>query len=217
MSKLTLDVDPAEIGFDADRLRRIDRHFERFVTDAKLPGFLLAVARGGQLCHVASAGHADVEDETPVADDTIFRIYSMTKPITSVAALMLWEEGAFELKDPVSTVLPAFADARVYRSGSAVAPITEPASEPMRMWHLFTHTAGLTYGFHHVHPTDAIYRAKGWEWGSPKGIDLAGACDAWASMPLVNQPGAAFNYSVATDVLGRVVEVLSGQTPGRVP
>ena len=212
MTKLIVDVEPGDVGFDADRLRWLDRHFEQYVASAKLPGFLLAVARGGQVCHVASGGHADVEDAAPVEHDTIFRVYSMTKPITSVAALMLWEEGAFELKDPVSRFIPSFADARVFRSGSAVSPVTEPAVEPIRMWHLFTHTAGLTYGFHHVHPTDAIYRASGWEWGSPRGLDLAGACDAWAAMPLVNQPGTAFNYSVATDVLGRVVEVLSGQT-----
>ncbi len=212
MTKLTVDVEPGEVGIDADRLLRLDRHFEQYVADAKLPGFLLAVARGGQVCHVASGGHADVEDATPIEHDTIFRIYSMTKPITAVAALMLWEEGAFELKDPVSRFIPSFADARVFRSGSAVSPITEPAIEPIRLWHLFTHTAGLTYGFHHVHPTDEIYRMKGWEWGSPKGIDLAGACDAWAGMPLVNQPGTAFNYSVATDVLGRVVELASGRS-----
>ncbi len=211
MTALELDVEPGEVGFDPQRLSRIDRHFERYVEDAKLPGFLVAVARGGQLCHVASAGNADVQDGTSIEPDTIFRIYSMTKPITAVAALMLWEEGAFELKDPVSRFIPSFADVRVFRSGSAVSPVTQPALEPIRMWHLFTHTAGLTYGFHHVHPVDAMYRTAGWEWGSPRNIDLAAACDQWAGMPLVNQPGTAFNYSVATDVLGRVVEVASGQ------
>ncbi|MGI8755888.1 MAG: serine hydrolase domain-containing protein [Acidimicrobiales bacterium] len=212
MTKLIQDVAPADVGFDADRLDRIDRHFDRYVADGRLPNYLVAVARGGQVCHIGSGGYADIEDTTPVDHDTIFRIFSMTKPITSAAALMLWEEGAFELKDPVSSFIPSFADARVYRSGSAASPLTEPASEPMRMWHLFTHTAGLTYGFHHVHPVDAMYRAAGWEWGTPKGLDLAGACESWAALPLVNQPGTAFNYSVATDVLGRVVEVLSGQT-----
>ncbi len=211
MTALELDAEPGEVGIDPLRLERIDRHFERYVEDAKLPGFLVAVARGGQLCHVASAGNADVQDGTAIEPDTIFRIYSMTKPITAVAALMLWEEGAFELKDPVSRLIPSFADVRVFRSGSAVSPVTEPALEPIRMWHLFTHTAGLTYGFHHVHPVDAMYRTAGWEWGSPRNTDLAAACDQWAGMPLVNQPGTAFNYSVATDVLGRVVEVASGQ------
>jgi CubicO group peptidase (beta-lactamase class C family) len=116
------------------------------------------------------------------------------------------------LKDPVSSLIPAFADTRVFRSGSALAPVTEPVTEPMRIWHLLTHTAGLTYGFHHAHPVDAIYRAAGYEWGAPAGVDLAGCCDAWASFPLLFQPGTEWNYSVATDVLGRVVEVASGQS-----
>lgn len=212
MSTLVIDAEPEAVGLDSSRLGRLDRHFDQYVADGRLPGYLLAVARHGQTCHVASDGHADVEDARPIAEDTIFRIYSMSKPITAVAALMLWEEGGFELKDPVAEYIPSFASSRVYRSGSAQAPVTEPVGEPMRMWHLFTHTAGLTYGFHHVHPVDAMYRAAGWDWGSPKGIDLAEACDAWAALPLVGQPGTAFNYSVATDVLGRVVEVVSGQT-----
>jgi len=85
------------------------------------------------------------------------------------------------------------------------------SAEPVRIWHLLTHTAGLTYGFHRVHPVDAVYRAAGFEWGTPPGMDLAQACDAWAGFPLLFQPGAEWNYSVATDVLGRVVEVASGQ------
>ena len=90
--------------------------------------------------------------------------------------------------------------------------MTVPAVEPVRVWHLLTHTAGLTYGFHRVHPVDAMYRAAGFEWSSPPGMDLAAACDAWSGLPLLFQPGAEWNYSVATDVLGRVVEVASGQS-----
>jgi CubicO group peptidase (beta-lactamase class C family) len=136
----------------------------------------------------------------------------MTKPITSVAAMMLYEEGAFELKDPVSRFVPPFEDVRVYRSGSSMKPVLEPAAEPVRIWHLLTHTSGLTYGFHYAHPVDAMYRAKGFEWGSPKGTDLAACCDTWASLPLVFQPGREWNYGVSTDVLGRVVEVASGMS-----
>jgi CubicO group peptidase (beta-lactamase class C family) len=99
----------------------------------------------------------------------------------------------------------------VYQGGSDLKQVTVPATEPVRVWHLLTHTAGLTYGFHRVHPVDALYRAAGFEWGTPPGVDLAGACDIWASLPLLFQPGAEWNYSVATDVLGRVVEVASGQ------
>ena len=210
MTTIEIQAEPKEVGLDADRLERIDRHFRRYVDDGRLPGWLLAVSRHGRVAHIASAGRRDMEADLPITDDTLFRIYSMSKPITSVAAMILHEEGAFELKDRVKWYLPAFADTRVYRSGPATKPVTESMVEPMRVWHLLTHTAGLTYGFHHVHPVDAIYRAAGFEWHAPKGIDLAGAVDAWAELPLVFQPGTSWNYSVATDVVGRLVEVWSG-------
>jgi CubicO group peptidase (beta-lactamase class C family) len=173
------------------------------------------VTRRGQIVHLSTYGRRDVEAGLAVEVDTLFRIYSMTKPITSVAAMMLYEEGAFELKDPISRFVPGFDDVRVYRAGSALNPVTEPASEPVRIWHLLTHTSGLTYGFHHAHPVDAMYRAAGFEWGSPPGADLATCCDAWAALPLLFQPGTEWNYGVSTDVLGRVVEVASGQTLDR--
>ena len=211
MAELKIDAEPAEVGFDAARLSRIDTHFARYVDDGRLAGTTVAVARRDRVVHLSHYGLADVEAGRPVADDTLWRIYSMTKPITSVAALMLYERGLLELTDPVARHLPAFADLRVYRGGSAANPGTEPAVEPMRLWHLLTHTAGLTYGFHHAHPVDEMYRGRGFEFGAPQGMDLATACDAWAGLPLVHQPGAEWNYSVATDVLGRVVEVVSGQ------
>jgi CubicO group peptidase (beta-lactamase class C family) len=127
--------------------------------------------------------------------------------------MMLFEEGAFQLKDPVSKFIPSFADARVYRGGTALAAtqVTEPVTEPVRVWHLLTHTAGLTYGFHHVHPVDEMYRAAGFEWTTPADLDLAGCCDTWAGIPLLFQPGSEWNYSVASDVLGRVVEVVEAR------
>ncbi|MQA83490.1 MAG: serine hydrolase [Streptosporangiales bacterium] len=212
MAELKVEVDPREVGFDANRLARIDRHFASYVDDGLLPGWLVAVARGGKVVHLSTYGMRDIEAGLPVEVDTLFRIYSMTKPITSVAAMMLYEEGAFQLTDPVSAFIPAFGDVEVYRRGSALAPTTEPASEPVRIWHLLTHTSGLTYGFHHAHPVDALYRKNGFEWGMPKELDLAACCDAWASLPLMFQPGTEWNYSVSTDVLGRVVEVASGQS-----
>ena len=215
MAGISLDVEPKEVGFDADRLARIDQLLDRYVDDGRLPGWLMAVARRGRVAHLATGGLADVEANRPVTADTVSRIYSMTKPITSVAAMMLWEEGAFELKDPVHRFIPAFKDLRVYRSGSALNPATEPAGEAVRIWHLLTHTAGLTYGFHHAHPVDAMYRRAGFEWGAPPGTDLAACCDAWADLPLVFQPGTEWNYSVATDVLGRVVEVAAGTSLDR--
>ena len=100
----------------------------------------------------------------------------------------------------------------MFDGGSDLKAVTVPAAEPVRIWHLLTHTSGLTYGFHRAHPVDAMYRAAGYEWDSPPGTDLAHACDIWAGLPLLFQPGAEWNYSVSTDVLGRVVEVVSGQT-----
>jgi CubicO group peptidase (beta-lactamase class C family) len=209
---LKAEVEPAEVGLDADRLRRIDAAFGRYVDDGKLAGWLVTVSRHGTLAHVAAYGQRDREEGLPVETDTLWRIYSMTKPITSVAAMMLYEEGALQLNDPVSRFIPSFANLRVYAGGSDQNPLTVPATEPMRVWHLLSHTSGLTYGFLRVSPVDALYRAAGFDSAIPAGMDLAQACDAWASLPLLFQPGAEWNYSVATDVLGRVVEVASGQS-----
>jgi CubicO group peptidase (beta-lactamase class C family) len=211
-SALRLDATPEDVGLDRERLERIERHYRRYLDDGRLAGWLVAIVRHDRLVYLRTAGSRDLEASLPVEPDTLWRIYSMTKPITSVAAMMLWEEGAFELKDEVARFIPSFADARVWRGGSALKPVTEPVTEPLRVWHLLTHTAGLTYGFHHSHPVDRLYREAGFEWGSPPDLDLAGACDAWADLPLLFQPGAEWNYSVATDVLGRVIEVVSGQS-----
>ncbi len=209
---MKVEVDPGELGFDAGRLDRIARHMQAYVDAGRLPGFQVAVTRRGQVAYHAVGGHRHVEAALPVEADTLFRIFSMTKPITSVAAMILYERGAFELSTPISRFIPSFGDVRVHVGGSDLKPLTVPAIEPIRVGHLLTHTAGLTYGFHRNDPVDALYRAAGYEWGSPSGVDLAGACDAWAGLPLLFQPGAEWTYSVATDVLGRIVEVASGQT-----
>jgi CubicO group peptidase (beta-lactamase class C family) len=208
---LGVEVEAGEAGFDAGRLARIDRHFTRYVEDGRLPGWLALVSRHGKVVHLATCGRRDLEAGLPVETGTRFRIYSMTKPVTAVAAMQLYEEGAFALKDPVHRFIPSFEHLRVYRDGPAPGPRTEPATQPMRLWHLLTHTAGLTYGFHHAHPVDAMYRAAGFEWVAPEGRDLAECCDLWAGLPLLFEPGSEWNYSVASDVLGRVVEVVSGQ------
>ena len=211
VSELKIDVDPAEAGFAADRLRRLDDHFARYVDAGLLNGWLLAISRYGKVVHVSDYGYRDKEAGLEVTPDTLWRIYSMTKPITSVAAMMLYEEGRFELTDPVSKFIPAFKDVRVFTGGSDQRPVTVPATEPVRIHHLLTHTSGLTYDFHRTHPVDAMYRAAGFDLGTRPDTTLAQACDLWAALPLLFQPGAEWNYSVATDVLGRVVEVASGQ------
>lgn len=203
-------AEPAEVGFDADRLRRLHDHLARYVTDGKLAGWQLLLTRRGRTVLAASCGHRDAAAGLPMTGDTLFRIYSMTKPITAVAAMMLYEEGAFDLTDPVAAFLPAYRHPQVYVGGPPEAPVTRPATEPIRLWHLFTHTAGLTYGSNRTHPVDAMYRAAGFELDPPPDLDLAACTDAWAGFPLLFDPGSAWNYSVATDVLGRIVEVVSG-------
>jgi CubicO group peptidase (beta-lactamase class C family) len=209
---LKVDVEPAEVGFDAERLARVGRYFQRYVDDGRLPGWSLLVSRRGRVVDASTYGRRDLEADLPIEPDTLFRIYSMTKPITSVAAMMLYEQGEFDLNDPISRFIPAFADVRVYAGGPAANPATVPAVEPIRIRHLLTHTSGLTYGFHRVHPVDEIYRDRGFEWSAPRGMDLAECCEHWARMPLLFQPGTEWVYSIATDVIGRLVEVISGQS-----
>jgi len=202
---------PFDSSFDSARLTRIDRHLAKYVDDGRLPGWHVQVALHGDVQHSSVYGLADLEAGRPVAQDTLWRIYSMTKPLTSVLAMMLWEEGEFQLTDEVSRFIPSFAEARVFEKGSATAPFLVPAMEPVRMWHLLAHASGLTYGFMQHSPVDALYRAQGYDFGWPPGVDLAGACDAWARLPLKFQPGSAFGYGVSTDVLGRVIEVITGK------
>ncbi len=214
MNLLQAEIDPNEAGFDPDRLLRLDSHFDGYVADQRLAGWQLALTRGGRLVHSAGRGHRDREAGAAVTPDTIWRIFSMTKPITSVAAMMLWEQGAFELKDPISKFLPEFADMKVWRAGSLNRPVLEPLMRPIEMWHLLTHTSGLTYGFMYAHPVDEMYRRAGIEWTVPQQLDLAGVCSAIAGLPLLFQPGCEWNYSMSIDVLGGVIEVITGQTLG---
>jgi CubicO group peptidase (beta-lactamase class C family) len=210
VGELQVEVDPRDAGIDGGRLHRLTRYLDGLVEAGRMPGWQLALSRGGRLAYVGSGGYRHAEQGLPVETGTLWRIYSMTKPVTSVAAMMLYEEGAFELTDPVAAFVPSFADLRVHAGGSDLEPVTVPAREPVRIWHLLTHTAGLTYGFHRVHPSDSLLRDAGYEWGHPDGVTLAQAVDTWASVPLLFEPGAEWNYSLATDVLGRVVEVAAG-------
>ena len=154
-------------SLDPSRLAQLDARLARFVDSGLLPGWQIAISQHGELTHFSSYGRRDVESDLPVADDTIFRLYSMTKPITAVAALRLWERGEFLLNEPVAKYLPAFAHQKVWRSGTSTKPELEPVTETMRIWHLFAHMSGLTYGFANAHPVDGLYRQAGLEWGVP--------------------------------------------------
>ena len=209
---LTAEVEPEEVGLDSERLARLDAYLDGHVADGSQKGSLVVITRRGRIAHVSHRGHRDPDAGQAVEPDTIWRIYSMTKPITSVAAMMLYEEGALSLLDPVEKFIPSFGDLRVYRHGMAAAPVTARAAEPMLVWHLLTHTSGLTYGFQQANAVDEAYRAAGFFLDPPPAHDLASACDVWAALPLLFEPGAEWNYSVSTDVVGRIVEVVSGQS-----
>ncbi|MFB8752215.1 serine hydrolase domain-containing protein [Streptomyces parvulus] len=211
MPPLRQETDAGAAGLDAEALDRLDLHFARQVDEGRLPGFLVAVARGGRVAHLTAHGRRDLAAGLPVSADTVWRIYSMTKPVTSVAVLMLVEEGLLSLDDPVARYLPAFAAPRVYVRGSGADTVTRPAAGPVLVRHLMTHTAGLTFGFYHSHPVDGLYRAAGLDSSVRPGDDLAGTVDLYASLPLQFEPGTEWNYSVASNVLGRLVEVVSGQ------
>ncbi|WP_431986873.1 serine hydrolase domain-containing protein [Streptomyces griseoflavus] len=211
MGVLRQEAGPEAAGLDVRALERLDGHFARLVDEGRLPGFLVAVARGGRVAHLTVYGARDVAAGLPVESDTLWRIYSMTKPVTTVGALILVEEGLLSLDDPVGRHLPAFAEPRVYESGSGDRVRTRPAVGPLLVRHLMTHTAGLTFAFYHAHPVDALYRAAGLESSVAPGQDLAGTTDVYASLPLQFDPGTQWNYSVASNVLGRIIEVVSGR------
>jgi len=192
------------------RLARLDRFLaERYVTPGKLPCALLQVAREGQLVHQTVLGRASLETGAPLAEDSIVRIYSMTKPITSVAFMMLVEEGRVALDDPVHRYIPAWRDLGVYVAGLPGAFQTRPTDAPMRIIDLLRHTSGLTYGFQMRTNVDAAYRAVKID-TFEQGGGLDGFIEALSKFPLEFSPGTAWNYSVSTDVLGYLVGLISG-------
>jgi CubicO group peptidase (beta-lactamase class C family) len=205
----------------SSRLARLDQVMKhRYVESGYLPGMLTHIYRQGQLVHTGMCGRMDLERDKPMREDAIFRVYSMSKPITAVALMMLVEEGLIGLDDPVHNYMPAWKDLGVYASGMpsllADAPpsfITTPALRPMKVVDLATHTSGLTYGFMMRTAVDAAYRqAKVTDRQTPGG--LPEMIDQLAKIPLDFSPGTAWNYSVAIDVLGYLVEKLSGLSFG---
>ena len=198
---------PEAVGLSSARLARVEPLMQRYIDEGKLAGILTMVARQGQVVHFETYGHRDREAQDPMAEDTIFRIYSMTKPITSTAVLMLYEEGHFLLDDPVADYLPAFADLTVY------APDGDPVAleRPVTIRDLLTHTSGLSYGFFSQTPVDSLYQQAGVLNGE---TSLASFVDKLGTLPLLHQPGERWHYSVATDVLGYLVEVVAGQPFG---
>jgi CubicO group peptidase (beta-lactamase class C family) len=204
-------VKPEEVGLSSSRLARIDDHLrDRYIEPGKISGALTLVARRGQVAYCSALGHMEIEARRRLEEDAIFRIYSMTKPITSVAVMMLYERGLFQLRDPVYKYIPAFRDQGVFRMGNFPQFLTERPARPMRIKDLLMHTSGLTYGFMHSTNVDAAYRKAGLD-GAKTQKSLQEIVETIASIPLEFSPGEAWNYSMATDVLGYLVEVVSGK------
>jgi len=203
---------PEELGFDSNRLDHIGAMGRRYVDQGKIPCSVVQVARRGEVVYRNAYGQADIATQAPVSEDTIFRIYSMTKPITSIVLMQLYEEGELLLENPVERYLPAFANMQVWAGGSDQAPQTVPASRAMTIRDILTHTSGLTYGFFRQHPLDAIYREhKLGDFVMPP-FSLSEAIEKLGSLPLLFEPGTSWNYSMSTDVCGAVIEAITGQT-----
>ncbi len=201
---------PEDVGFSASRLGRIGTWMQGYVDQHKLPGAISMVARHGKVVCFERAGMMDIEAAKPMQFDAIFRIYSMTKPVTSVALMMLYEEGQFQLHDPVSRFIPEFADVKVFAGAGQEGSNLE---RDITIRHLLTHTAGLTYDFFEDSPVDAMYREAKIVSRLPLAVlrvPLQEMIQRIAKLPLVYQPGATWRYSMATDVLGYVIEVISG-------
>ena len=202
---------PESAGMSKAGLDRVEAHLKsRYIDSGRFPGTQLMVYRRGKVVHSASQGFADLERKVPVKDDTIYRIYSMTKPITSVAFMMLFEEGKVALDEPVAKYIPEWKNLGVFLAGTAPTFLTRPLSRPMLIVDLLRHTSGLTYGFQQRSNVDAAYRAA--KIGE---VEKAGTLDSMiedlAKIPLEFSPGEAWNYSVATDVIGYLIGKISGQ------
>lgn len=196
-------------GLDTGKLARLDEFLEeRYLKPGKLPCAVTLVARRGEIAHLSVQGSMDLERNRPARRDTLFRIYSMTKPITSVALMQLYEQGRLLLDDPVHKYIPAWANLRVYKAGVHPDFLTTAAARPMTVRDLLTHQSGLTYGFMNRTNVDAAYRSLHLDGG--KDHTLERLVDELARMPLEFSPGSAWNYSVATDVCGYLVQVISG-------
>jgi CubicO group peptidase (beta-lactamase class C family) len=202
---------PESAGMSKAALDRVEQHLKlRYIDSGRFPGTQLLIYRRGKIVHSTVQGFADVERKVPVKDDTIFRIYSMTKPITSVAFMMLVEEGRVAIDEPVHKYIPEWKNLGVFQAGTAPAFLTKPPSRPMLIVDLLRHTSGLTYGFQQRSNVDAAYREMRIE-ELDKGKTLQSVIDELAKLPLEFSPGEAWNYSVSADVIGYLIGKISGK------
>lgn len=202
------DAAPEALGFDADGLSKTRELLGSYIGRGHIAGACVLIARHGQVAQLLTAGWADLEAKIPMAADTLFRIFSLTKPVTSVAALMLAEQGAIGLDDPVADYIPAFRDVRVFIREEHGRVVTEPPKRPPTIRHLLTHTSGIAgTAMRSDEPLAAAYRRA--RIGDER-LSLAETCQRLAEIPLLFHPGECWRYGVSTDVLARVVEAASG-------
>ena len=199
-------IAPELVGMSAERLKNIGVKLQHYVAEERVAGFVTLVARDSEVVHFEACGFRDAEQRLPMELDTVFRIYSMTKPITSIALMMLYEQGKFQLFEPVSRYIPAFGNTKVLAGHGYMGPQLVPQNPPMTIHHLLTHTAGLSYGFFFDSPIDDMYRNSIFR---SETASLEEKILGIAELPLRFQPGSAWNYSVATDVCGYLVQVLA--------
>ena len=204
-------VKPEEVGLSSSRLARIGEHFGRYIDAGKLAGTLTLIARQRKVAYFEAQGHLEIERRRPVTPDSVFRIYSMTKPITSVGLMMLYEQGRLQLDDPVHRFIPSWRDLKVFVGGNHPTWKTTPVERPMTIRDLLSHTSGLTYGFMERTNVDAAYRKLGVADRARPGYTLRDMVETLAELPLEFSPGTRWNYSVSTDVVGHLIEVISGQ------
>ncbi|MFC1693949.1 serine hydrolase domain-containing protein [Candidatus Latescibacterota bacterium] len=209
-------VSPEEVGLSGERLERIDTVVEQYIDENKVAGVVALVARKGKIAHLKAFGMSDIEAKKPMRTDTIFRMASMTKPITTVAVMMLYEEGHFLLNDPLSKFIPEFRDMKVLVPSSpgeaSSRPYTlVPAKNEITILNLLNHTSGITYGIKGHEHIARLYSKAGISDGLTQTEGTIGdTVKKMAKMPLVNHPGEAFHYGLSIDVLGYFVEVISG-------
>jgi CubicO group peptidase (beta-lactamase class C family) len=213
----TLSRNPEAAGLSRERLGRIRHKMEKHIDTGRLAGGLGLIVRRGHVGYFETWGMSDTEAGVPMSEDAIFRIYSMTKAVTGVAGMMLFEEGAFALADPIANFMPEFRDMRVAvessdpASGKMVLTGTVPAARPITVLDLMRHTAGFNYTGPHDEKGDLVYPQRGIQ-GVQGGLSSAEFVKRLAGIPLLREPGTAWDYGLGTDVLGRLVEVISGQT-----
>ncbi len=205
-----MKTQPEQIGMSVDRLARITDRMQEYIDKSQVPGLLTAVARRGKVVHFETLGYADVENQIPLSADNIFRLYSMTKPVTAVAVMILYEEGRYFLDDPVADYLPEFSNMKVWTDNGLV-----DTKQPLTIHHLLTHTGGISFFPFSEKPVSVMYREAGVIYSKAREtLSTEEYVKKIAQLPLASHPGEVWSYGESMDVLGRLVEVVSGQPYG---